>query len=494
MRERFDVVVVGGGNAGLSAALAARAEGANVLVVDAAPREWAGGNSAFTAGAFRTTYEGLADLRPVLDVDDATAARIDLAPYRRDDFLADIERVTVGRTDPALARVLAEEAADAIRWLAGHGVRWELLRDRQSFTVGERIRFWGNLTIGSVGGGIGLIDAELAAAGRAGIPIRFGTRLTGLVWADARLDGVEVAGPGGREVIGARSVVLASGGFQADARRRAAYLGPGWDLAKVRGTPYDTGDPLFLALEAGAASSGHWSHCHSIAWDAASPEHGDRVLTNRYSRQSYPFGLVVNRDGRRFVDEGADFRNYTYAKYGAEIMRQPGAIAFQLFDATTLPLVGELDYSTATSSRTEASSLRELAERAGIDPAGLERTIREFNAAVRDVPFDPSVRDGRAALDVVPPKSNWAQRFETPPFVAFAVTSGVTFTFGGLRIDPHGRVLEPGERAIPGLFACGEIVGMFFHNYPGGSGLTAGTVFGRRAGATAAHEARERGA
>ncbi len=260
----------------------------------------------------------------------------------------------------------------------------------------------------------------------------------------------------------------------------------------MRGTPWNTGDPLFMALDAGAASAGHWSGCHAIAWDAASPLHGDRELTNRFSRQSYPFGLVVNRDGERFVDEGADFRNYTYAKYGAEIMCQPGALAFQLFDATTLPMLATVDYSTATDSRYEAGTVRELAAAAGIDPDGLERTVDSFNAAVgeRPAPFVPAVKDGRAAAGIVPPKSNWANRFETPPFVAFAVTCGITFTFGGLQIDPDGRVLDPGGSALPGLYACGEIVGgLFHHNYPGGSGLTSGTVFGRRAGAAAAREA-----
>jgi tricarballylate dehydrogenase len=490
--ERHDVLVVGSGNAGLSAALTARAAGADVLVVEAAPETWVGGNSAFTAGAFRTTYGDLDDLRPVLDLADDLAARIDLEPYTADDFLGDIQRMAAGRSDPVLARILAEEAGDALHWLAGQGVRWELLFARQSFPNADRIRFWGNLTVGAVGGGVGLIDAEVAAARAAGIEIRFDTRLVGLERRDGRVADALVVDGSGSRTIEARAVVLASGGFEADARRRSAYLGPGWDLARVRGTPWNTGDPLFMALDAGAASAGHWSGCHAIAWDAASPLHGDRSITNRYSRQSYPFGLVVNREGRRFVDEGADFRNYTYAKYGAEIMRQPGALAFQLFDQTTLPLLATVDYDTATASRTEAGSVGELADRAGIDRGGLERTIAEFNAAVGDSPaaFVPSVKDGRSAARAVPPKSNWANRFETPPFVAFAVTCGITFTFGGLRIDPDGRVLDPGGNPLAGLYACGEIVGgLFHHNYPGGSGLTSGTVFGRRAGSAAARDA-----
>ena len=323
MPERWDVVVVGSGNAGFSAALTAAGSGASVLVIDAGPEEWIGGNSAFTAGAFRTTYGSLDDLRPVLRVDDATAASIDLAPYTADDFRDDIQSMAGGRSDPDLVDVLVGEAADAVRWLADRGVGWELLEARQSFLVDGRRRFWGNLTVGIAGGGVGLIEAEAVAARGAGVMLRFDTRLVELELSEGRVVGVVVAGPDGRERIEAGAVVLASGGFEADASRRAAYLGPGWDLAKVRGTPYDTGDPMFLAIAAGAATAGHWSGCHAIAWDAAAPPFGDRVLTNRFSRQSYPFGLVVDRDGRRFVDEGADFRNYTYARYGAEILRRP---------------------------------------------------------------------------------------------------------------------------------------------------------------------------
>jgi len=490
MADAWDVVVVGSGNAGFAAALTARSHGVSVLVIDAAPPEWIGGNSAFTAGAFRTTYEGLDDLRPVLDLDDETAATIDLAPYPRERFRDDIQSMAGGRSDPVLVDTLVDGAADAVRWLQGHGVGWELLADRQSFVVDGRRRFWGNLTAGIVGGGIGLIEAEARAAERAGIPVRFETRLVALDLDDGRVRGIIVAGPdGARTTIEARAVVLASGGFEADASRRAAHLGPGWDLAKVRGTPYDTGDPMFMAIAAGAATAGRWSGCHAIAWDAAAPDHGDRVLTNRFSRQSYPFGLVVDRDGRRFVDEGADFRNYTYARYGREILYRPGALAYHLFDATTAPFIGTVDYSTAIDgvSRFDAPTVDALALAAGIDRDGLAETIRAFNDGVTDVPFDPTVKDGRGTVGVEPPKSNWAQRFETPPFTAFAVTCGITFTFGGLRIDPAARVLDVAGRRIPGLHAAGEIVGgLFYDNYPGGSGLTSGVVFGRIAGTTAA--------
>ena len=437
MPERWDVVIVGSGNAGLSAALTAAASGASVLVIDAGPEEWIGGNSAFTAGAFRTTYGSLDDLRPVLPVDDATAASIDVAPYTADDFRNDIQSMAGGRSDPDLVDVLVGEAADAVRWLADRGVSWELLEARQSFLVDGRRRFWGNLTIGIAGGGIGLIEAEAAAARWAGVMLRFDTRLVELELSEGRVVGVVVAGADGHERIEAGAVVLASGGFEADASRRAAYLGPGWDLAKVRGTPYDTGDPMFLAIAAGAATAGHWSGCHAIAWDAAAPPFGDRVLTNRFSRQSYPFGIVVDRDGRRFVDEGADFRNYTYARYGAEILRRPGALAFHLFDATTAPFIAHVDYSTAIDgrSRFEAASLEELADGAGIDRAGLRRTINDVQ------------RRGRGYLVRSVDQGRQGDRGRHPAEVELGATPRHT-TVRGLcgHVRDHVHVRRPADR------------------------------------------------
>lgn len=490
MSESVDVLVVGSGNAGLSAALAAREAGASVIVVDSAPVAWAGGNSYFTAGAFRATYASIHDIRELLDLPDGEADRIELPAYGVEEFLADMNRVTQRRTDPTLARILAEEATDALRWLHVHGVAFELLYARQSFERDGRIRFWGNLTIGSARGGVGLVESELAAAERAGVELRFDTPVVGITMEERAVVGVEVGAPPTRTTIRARSVVLASGGFEADVRRRATFLGPGWDLAKVRGTPFNTGDPLMLAVDAGAKAHGHWSGCHAIAWDAAAPASGDRSVTNRYSRQGYPYGIVVNANGDRFVDEGADFRNYTYAKYGAEVLRQPNAVAYQVFDQAALPYISSVDYGVATGSRFEAGTIRELAESIGIDPERLADTVDSFNAAVSSVAFDPTIKDGKRTRGIHPPKSNWALPLERAPFVAFAVTCGITFTFGGLRISPDGEVLRTDESPLKGLYACGEIVGgLFYHNYPGGTGLTSGTVFGRRAGASAARYA-----
>ncbi|MDQ6906843.1 MAG: FAD-dependent tricarballylate dehydrogenase TcuA [Chloroflexota bacterium] len=496
MAEWYDVVVVGSGNAGFCAAQAAREHTARVLIVEKAPHAWAGGNSYFTAGATRTTFATLDDLRPILDdLTDEQAAHIELPPYMPEQFMADMVRVTDGRCDRALASILVNDAAAVVRWMHAKGVRWKLMYERQSFQVAGKSRFFGNLPLGTVGEGKGLIAQHTAAALASGIEIRYDRPVVGLLRdAGGAVTGVAVDGPDGRAEIAAGAVVLASGGFEADPQRRAAYLGPNWDVAKVRGTPYNTGEVLQMALDAGAQPYGHWSGCHAIQWDAGAPPTGDREIAHRFSKQSYPIGIVVNRNAARFLDEGADFRNYTYAKYGAEILKQPGAIAWQLFDAKTAPLLRQDEYTAPGVARSEAATIRDLAASLGLDPDALEETVSAFNAAIQPGDFNPAIKDGKRTVGITPPKSNWALPLDMPPYLAFAVTCGITFTFGGVKVDDGARVLDRADRPIPGLHAAGELVGgLFFSNYPGGSGLTSGAVFGRRAGTSAGQFAGIRG-
>jgi tricarballylate dehydrogenase len=484
-----DVIVVGAGNAAFCAAHAAAEGGARVLMLEKAPEEWAGGNSYFTAGAIRTVHGGLEDVLPLIEPPgDDVAARTDLPPYTADDYRGDMLRLTQRRCDPELTGLLVDDSRATLGWLAEHGLPLRLMYDRQSYTVDGRHVFWGGLHIGTVGGGQGLMAGHLTAAERAGAEVRYEHAVTGLLERPGgAIGGVRCSVRGEELEIEAPAVVIAAGGFEANPRLRAAHLGPNWDIAKVRGTPFNTGEVLEAALAAGAMPYGHWSGCHAIAWDAGAPPTGDRELTNLLSRQAYPVAVVVNNRGERFIDEGADFRNYTYARYGAEILRQPEAIAAQLFDAKTLPLARADEYESPGVSRVQADTVGELADALGFDRAGMERTIAEFNAAVTDGPFDPAVKDGKRTEGISPPKSNWAQPLEDPPFTAFPVTCGITFTFGGVRVDQRAQVLDRSGRAIPGLYAAGELVGgIFFHNYPGGTGLMSGAVFGRRAGAAAA--------
>ncbi len=482
-----DVLVVGGGNAGFSAAHAARQEGRSVLLLEKAPAAEAGGNTYYTAGAFRFAHGGLEDLSPLLD-DDPRLPRTVVPPYGEEEFAADILRVSGGSSDRALLSTVVGRSRETIGWLSGLGLPLRLMYERQAYAHGDGFAFWGGLHAGVTGGGKALAAFHTATAERLGARVASGTAMTGLIRDGAAVRGVEAVGPDGAVRIAAARVVLAAGGFEASPEARARWLGEPWRSAFVRGTPTDTGEVLQLALEAGAAPNGDFTTCHSVAWDPFAPDNeSNRALTNRLTRGGYPLGIIVDRRGRRFFDEGEDFRNLTYAKLGAAILAQEGGVAFQLFDATTRPLLRTEEYDMPGISVFVADTLDGLAERAGIDPAGLRATVASFNASVDDSrPFEPAVLDGRRA-DTDPPKSNWARALSTPPYSAYPVGTGITFTFGGLRVDGRARVLDTAGEPIPGLFAAGEIVGgLFSGNYPGGSGLTAGAVLGRLAGSSGA--------
>ena len=483
------VLVVGGGNAALCAALAARERHADVLVLERAPREERGGNSAFTAGAMRFAYDGLDDLgKVVTELSEEEKHNTDFGTYPEDRFFDDMARVTDHRADPDLVDILVKRSLGTLVWMRGNGVRFVPMYGRQAFKVDGRFRFWGGLAIEAVGGGPGLVDALHGAAERAGIRVLYGARAVSLLEDDEGVHGVRVRRDGRTGEIRSRAVVLACGGFEANAEWRTRYLGPGWDLAKVRGSRFNTGDGLRMALEAGAMPFGNWSGCHSVAWDRNAPLYGDLAVGDGFQKHSYPLGIIVNGRGKRFVDEGADFRNYTYVKYGRAILEQPGQFAWQVFDRKGIGLLRD-EYRIRQVTRVAAESLDELAGKLdGVDPAAFLDTVKAYNAAVRtDVAFDPNVKDGRCTVGLDPPKSNWANPIDEPPFEAYAVTCGITFTFGGVKIDPEARVLDTEERPITGLYAAGELVGgLFYINYPGGAGLTSGATFGRIAGGSAA--------
>jgi tricarballylate dehydrogenase len=492
-----DVIVVGAGNAALCAALAAADEGARVVVLERAPVEERGGNSAFTGGAMRVAYRGIEDvLELVPELTEEEQASADFGSYSEQDYFDDLARVTEYRADPDLAYLVAHRSLETLKWMRAKGVAFQPSYGRQAYGVGGRFVFWGGLAVEAKGGGPGLVAALLAAAHRTGIEVRYRCRATGLLADDQGVHGVRVREEGVTKELDGACVVLACGGFEANAEWRCRYLGPGWDLAKVRGSRFNTGDGIRMALEAGAMPYGNWSGCHAVAWDQNAPPVGDLAVGDGFQKHSYPLGLMVNAEGRRFVDEGADFRNYTYAKYGREILRQTGQVAWQVFDAKVEPLLRD-EYRIRQVTKVSAGSLEEMAGKLeGVDSAEFLRTVRAFNAAVdQSVPFDPNRLDGRGTTGITPPKSNWANPLDTPPFVAYAVTCGVTFTFGGLRISPEdARVVDTEGQPIEGLYACGELVGgLFYFNYPGGAGLTSGAVVGRLAGTNAGRAARAAG-
>jgi tricarballylate dehydrogenase len=459
--------------------------------LEKAPEYFRGGNTYFTGGIIRCAYNGIADIKALIpDLTSEEEASVDVGKYTEDDFYSDVMRVTEGLADPELAQILVSESHPTLLWLREKGVRFVLAFGRQAFKVDGKYHFWGGLVVESVGAGKGLSDQQFEVAERLGAEVRYQTKGVRLLQDRmGHVCGVMAQGPNGFEDLAGHTVVLACGGFEANAEMRTRYLGPGWELAKVRGVPYNTGDGIRMALDIGAQPYGHWSSCHAVAWDVNAPPFGDRTITELYQKHSYPFGVIVNLEGRRFVDEGADFRNYTYAAYGREILKQPLGAAFQIFDEKVKHLLRD-EYRIAQATMATANTIEELADRLGIDRQGLVRTIQEFNAAVQPGHFDPTVLDGKCTEQIAPPKSNWALPIDTPPYLGYAVTCGITFTFGGLKITSRGQVIDTEGNAIPGLYAAGELVGgLFYHNYAGGSGLAAGAVVGKLAGTSAAEDA-----
>jgi tricarballylate dehydrogenase len=487
----WDVIVVGLGNAALCAALSASEQGARVLMLEKASVEERGGNSLFTAGGFRFVHDGLDDLRHDIldDLSEAEAGQTILPALKQETYLDDLMRVTEHNSDETLAGLLVGRSRDTMRWMRGNGVRFIPMFGRQSYKLNGKHHFYGGVNIEAVGGGYGLVDQLLKAAERRKIAISYDTRLVRLMQDNrGAVSGVTVKGPDGFADIAARAVVLACGGFEANPEMRVRYLGPGWELCRVRGTRHNTGDGIRAALDIGAQPFGGWSTCHAVAWDISAPPFGDRRILDNFQKHSYPIGIVVNLDGERFVDEGADYRNHTYAKYGREIMKQKQRTAVQIFDAKTIDMVRD-EYRIREVTKATADTIEELARKLEIDPDGLARTVSAFNAACRPGDYNPAILDGVGTQGITPPKSNWALPIDRPPYTGFVVTCGITFTFGGLRIDDTAAVLDTTDARIPGLYAAGELVGgIFYGNYLGGAGLMSGAVFGRLAGRSAGQQ------
>jgi len=473
--DRYDVVVLGSGLAGIAAALAAWETGASVLVADKAPRENAGGNTRFSGGGFRIP-------------------RGDFTP---DDFFEDLMIVTRGRGNKELLRNMTVRAKEDTDWLQTHGLRFG---DQSQFThVGPRrvAAMWaepvpfdidGATQIGC-GNGV-VVNLHKTLIEKADMV--FDTKAERiLVDQHRQVTGIQLFHPQhGYQDVAAGAVILATGGFQANQEWRARYFGSNeaahW---RIRGTRFNQGDGIRMAQDVGAAAVGNFADIHCAVIDTRTlPVEGGETNVN-----TYPFGIIVNTAGERFVDEGEDFRDRTYAKFGKSILAQPGSVAHVVYDDKVADLI---NCYVKQWGPTSAPTLDELTEKIGIDAAGLQRTVRAFNAAVdQSVPFDSTKKDGRAARGIRPEKSNWAVTLDTPPYHAYTVTGGVTFTFGGVKTNVEAEVISTEGHVIPGLYAAGEIQGDFFYyNYPGGSSLIRASVYGRAAGSNAATFARSRSA
>ena len=486
---KYDVIVVGAGNAALSAAVSAAEHGAKVLVLERAPEDKRGGNSAYTGGGFRMVHHGAVDIKKVVpDLTDDEIARTDFGTYTAEQYFDDLGRITQYCIDPDLAETIVNNSTDTVQWLRGRGIRFLPNYGRQAYNHNGRFKFFGGVVLFANGGGTGLIEQEFKAAAAHGVTVRYRTRAVSLLRGPKGVAGVRVESDGIALDIQAKAVVLACGGFEANREMRTRYLGPGWDLAKVRGTRYNTGDGINMALAIGAQSYGQWSGAHSCAWERYAPDFGLVEEPHAGYRHSYPFGIMVNAEGKRFLDEGADFRNYTYAKYGRVVLQQPGSFAWQVFDAQVKHLLRD-EYKLRGATKVTAETLEDLVTKMqDVDPPTFLETVRTYNAAITcEVTFDPNSKDGRRTVGLAVDKTNWANTLEKPPFEAYSVGCGITFTFGGLKIDPQTHVLDIEDQPIPGLFAAGELVGgLYYFNYPGSTGLMAGAVFGRIAGREAA--------
>ncbi len=487
MSDLWDVIIVGSGNAGLTAGIAACEKGAKVLMIEKADQDMAGGNTKYTAGAMRFAYETSEALIPLLShPDDPRVPRANFGTYTEDKFKADLLGFNDGAPLTPEQETLVSKSYATMHWLAGHGVTYEPIWDRQSFEKEGEIIFWGGLTLAAENEGVGLFEMELAAFERLGGQLRTNTEFADLIVKDGAVCGVILADG---STLDATSVILACGGFESSTQMRADLIGAEWKHAKVRGTPHNTGDGLMAAWAIGAQKYGRFDGCHATPMDYFMKDFGNLDIPHgerkNYRKISYFLGVMLNENGARFVDEGIDFRNYTYAQFGRAVLQQPGHRAWQIFDAKVFDLL-YAEYRFHDAHFEQADDLPALLAKCdGLDADAALATLTAYNASVDTaVSFDPTVKDGKSAGSANLSKSNWAQRLDTGPYRAFPVTGGITFTYGGLKISQTGQVLDTDGAAIQGLFACGELVGgVFLNGYPGGSGLTSGAVFGRIAGA-----------
>jgi tricarballylate dehydrogenase len=488
-KTNCDVIVIGGGSAALEAGIAAKQAGANsVVLLEKAPKAESGGNAQFSHVGFRFVHTGAEELRGFFpQVDEGVYRRMQIPAYTRQNFLDDLNRVTQGRIDPVLADCLVDHSNAAVHWMQDIGVTWE---PEKMTEVDGKLYLPGGHHIHPIGGGPGMLgQLRDIAFNRNGVEIRYESRVRAVHGNDRRVEGVRVSTPEGEYDLAARAIIVCSGGFQANAEMRARYLGANADLMKVRGSRHNTGEVLHMLLALGVKAAGHWQGAHMSPIDLKAPDVETPAMSdgrgNSMNRYDYTFGITVNALGQRFFDEGEAKHAYTYAKTGRAVLHQPGGVAWQLYDQTGIDLFRHgRDYP---ATMIEAPTIAELAVKIGIEPEPLVRTIEEFNAACRkDVAFMAGELDGKGTIGITPKKSNWAVPLDRGPFRAYPITAGVTFSFGGVQVDTEGRVINTTQQPVEGLFASGDVIGLFFHNYPSCTGQTRNAVFSLLAGRNAA--------
>ena len=457
-----DLVVIGGGNAALVAALTARESGASVLVLESSPREWRGGNSQHTRN-MRCMHEAPQDV-----LTDA---------YPEAEYWEDLARVTGGATDEPLARMAIRGSGSVRGWMRSHGVRFQP-------ALGGTLQL-SRTNAFFLGGGKALLNAYYREAARLGVRVEYETAVGDIELVDGRFAAAVVHQGGTTRRIAAKACVVASGGFESNREWLREAWGEAADRFVVRGTAFNQGVVLKALLAAGVQSVGEPTQGHMVAVDARAPAYDGGIVTRV---DCVSLGIMVNREARRFYDEGEDFWPKRYAIWGRLVANQPRQVAYSIIDAKAL---GRFMPPVFPGAR--ADTIVELARKLELDPATLAATVDGFNRACRPGTFDHAVLDDCATSGIDPPKTHWARPIDTPPFHGFALCPGVTFTYLGVKVDDQARVRMADGRASPNLFAAGEIMAgnVLGKGYLAGIGMTIGTVFGRIAGLHAARAAKE---
>jgi tricarballylate dehydrogenase len=461
LTRKFDVLVIGGGNAALCAAISARRAGASVLVLEGAPKFYRGGNTRHTRN-MRCAHDA--------------ATGILTGPYTEQEFWEDLLRVTGGQTDEELARLMIRESKDILDWIVEQGVRWQPSLGG-TLSLGRTNSFF-------LGGGRAMLNALYLTAEQLGVEILYDAEVLDLRIDDGMFLSAALKRGDGRENVSASTLIAAAGGFEANIEWLREYWGEAADNFLIRGTPYNRGSILKMLLNKGVQEVGDPTQCHAVAIDARAPKFDGGIITRL---DCVVFGVVVNKHAVRFYDEGEDIWPKRYAIWGRLVAAQPDQIAYIIFDATS-----RNSFMPSLFPPIEADSVAELADKFELDPAVLEKTIGDFNAAVKPGTFDHTILDDCRTEGLTPPKSHWARRIETPPYYAYPVRPGITFTYLGTRVNRQARMLMKDGRAAANMFAAGEIMAgnVLGKGYAAGIGMTIGSVFGRIAGREAAQHAR----
>jgi tricarballylate dehydrogenase len=461
LSRQYDVLVAGGGNAALCAAIAARRAGASVLVVEGAPKFYRGGNTRHTRN-FRCAHD--------------SATETLTGPYSEEEFFDDLLRITGGQTDEVLAKHMIRESKEVLVWLGEQGIRFQPSLGG-TLTLGRTNAFF-------LGGGRAMLNALYRTAEDLGVDVVYDAPVTALDIQDGQFLSASVQFEGKTHNVRARTLVAACGGFESNIEWLKEYWGEAAENFLIRGTRYNRGAVLRMLLDAGVQEVGDPTQCHAVAIDARAPKYDGGIITRL---DCVVFGIVVNKNAVRFYDEGEDIWPKRYAIWGRLVAGQPDQIAYIIFDAPSLHLFMPSLFPPVT-----AGTIRELAQKLGLDPDTLDKTVADFNAAVRPGTFNHADLDDCRTEGLTPPKTHWARKIEKAPFYAYPVRPGITFTYLGVRVNEESRMLMADGKPAANMFAAGEIMAgnVLGRGYAAGIGMTIGSVFGRLAGRGAAKNAR----